>query len=87
MTQGLENARVGEMVSHLCWAAGADVPGRKKMGAEARKSRLGLDCRDLGLACVGWMEEKSGWLGGCCSLGKRGGESKEGSSRSNVLGS
>ena len=57
------------------------------MGAEARKSRLGLDCWDLGLACVGWMEEKSGWLGGRRSLGKRGGESKEGSSRSNALGS
>ncbi|VFV22735.1 prominin-2-like [Lynx pardinus] len=76
VTQGLENARVGEMVSHLWWAAGAEVPGRKKMGAEARKSRLGLDCRDLGLACVGWMEEKSGWLGGCRSLGKRGGSTK-----------
>lgn len=35
VTQGLENARVGEMVSHLCWVAGAEGPRRKGTAAEA----------------------------------------------------
>lgn len=39
VTRGLENARVGEMVSHLCWVAGAEGPGRKGSG-ELRRSRL-----------------------------------------------
>lgn len=39
MSQHPENARVVEVVSHLCWAAGAEVPRQKEMGTEA--GRLG----------------------------------------------
>lgn len=56
VTQGLENARVGEMVSHLCWVAGAEGPRRKAMGAEA--GGVGWSWTS---GNEGWHHAQDGW--------------------------
>lgn len=83
ITQGLESARVGKMVSHLCRVLEPQVPGGREsklrleelVGAGLQGARPGIMYRVDG-------REEDGWE---AAASKRGGERMGEASRSNVL--